>query len=91
MLDTNEEGRNGYLDHARQLLAYVVKKRKHVNRNIFTVYNVHSLLHLADDVKNFNCSLNEISCFPFENYMQELKEHVRSGQNPIVQVAKKNW
>ena len=89
MLDTSKERRNAYLDYAEQLLAFFVKNCKHIYGDTFTVYNVHSLLHLADDVKNFGCSLNEISCFPFENYMQHIKKHVRSGQNPIVQVAKR--
>ena len=35
------------------------------------------------------CSLNEISCFPFENYMQTLKRHVRNSNNPVAQVVKR--
>ena len=68
---------------------YFVDNAKHVYGETFTVYNVHSLKHLPEDVRYFNCSLNEISCFPFENYMQQLKKCVRNGQNPIVQVAKR--
>ena len=89
MLDTSKERRNAYLDYAEQLLAFFVTNCKHIYGDTFTVYNVHSLLHVADDVKNFGCSLNEILCFPFENYMQHIKKHVQSGQNPIVQVAKR--
>ena len=89
LLDTNRERRNAYLEYAKSLLVFFVKGCKHIYGDTFTVYNVHSLLHLPDDVKNFDCSLNEISCFPFENYIQQLKKHVRSGQNPIVQVAKR--
>ena len=89
LLETNCERRNAYLDYARKLLEFFVKNCQHMYGDTFTVYNVHSLLHLADDVRYFNCSLNEISCFPFENYMQQLKKHVRSGKSPIVQVAKR--
>lgn len=53
------------------------------------MYNIHCLKHLPDDVRYFKCSLNEISCFPFENFMQQLKKYVRKGQNPLVQVAKR--
>lgn len=42
--------------------------------NTFTVYNVHSLIHLPDDVEHFRCSLNGVSGFPFENYMQTLSD-----------------
>ena len=89
LLETNRERRNTYLDYATKLLEFFVKNCQHIYGDSFTVYNVHSLLHLADDVRHFNCSLNEISCFPFENYMQQLKKHVRNGKSPIVQVAKR--
>jgi hypothetical protein len=89
LLDTDDESRNCYLDYATQLLNYFVEHCKHVYGDTFTVYNVHSLLHLPEDVRRFNCSLNDISCFPFENYMQCLKRHVRNGNNPIAQVAKR--
>ena len=77
------------MDYATKLLEFFVKNCQHIYGDSFTVYNVHLLLHLADDVRHFNCSLNKISCFPFENYMQQLKKHVRYGKSPIVQVAKR--
>ncbi|WAR00574.1 hypothetical protein MAR_024946, partial [Mya arenaria] len=39
----------------------------------FVVYNVHLLIHLSDDFRNFGCSLNDISGFPFENHLQSIK------------------
>ena len=41
----------------------------------FTVYNVHNLLHLHEDVSFFNCSLNDVSAFQFKNHLQVIKEH----------------
>jgi len=37
-------------------------------------YNVHCLLHVIDNYVNFGSS-NNISAFPFENYLKELKKN----------------
>ena len=73
MLDTNDDRRNAYLPYARKLITHFVQGCEAIYGNTFVVYNVHNLLHLPDDVEFFQTSLNDISCFPFENYMQQLK------------------
>ena len=88
MLDNNAERRNSFLHYARQLIQFFVKNCIGIYGETFAVYNVHALLHLHEDVRHFQCSLNELSCFKFENFLQKLKKLVRSGQNPLVQVAK---
>lgn len=50
------------------------------------VYNVHSLLHLADDGRHYG-SLNRVSAFPFENYMKHIKSLLRTKTSNIQQVA----
>ena len=49
---------------------------------------MHNLLHIADDCEKFNCSLNDISCFPYESFLQRIKKCVRNSVNPTAQVAK---
>ncbi len=51
------------------------------------MYNVHTLIHLAGEVVEHG-NLDSCSAFALENYMQKLKRFVRSGTNPIVQIAK---
>lgn len=46
------------------------------------------LLVIAGDCENFNYSLNDISCFPYENFLQRIKKSVRNSLNPTAQVAK---
>lgn len=52
-------------------------------------YNVHALIHIADDVEHYGSSLNGINAFQFENHLRGLKKGVRKAQNPISQVAKR--
>ncbi|KAL0150376.1 hypothetical protein M9458_054193, partial [Cirrhinus mrigala] len=89
LLNSDDAEREEHLDYVRELLMYYVRKCEDIYGNTFTVYNVHSLLHLPDDVEHFRCSLNGISGFPFENYLQTLKKMVRQSRNPIAQVAKR--
>ena len=78
-----------YLNYAQELLKTFVSSAPKIYGPTFTVYNVHSLLHLHEDVEHFRCSLNEISAFPFENYLQTLKKYVRNSSKPLVQVVKR--
>ena len=57
--------------------------------NTFTVCNIHNLLHLPDDCFYHRSSLNTISCFPLEHFLQRLKKSVRGTQSPVVQVIKR--
>jgi hypothetical protein len=86
--DKNE--RNKLLSYARKLLKAFVHNAKILCGAIFVTYNVHNLLHIVDDVEYFQCSLNDLSSFVFENYLQSLKRTVRGAKsNPLVSAAKR--
>ncbi|XP_071139291.1 uncharacterized protein [Mytilus edulis] len=89
LLEPDDNFRNAHLDYARELLVYYVKTAPILYSDTFVSYNVHSLMHLADDVEHFGSSLNEINAFQFENHLFKLKKSVRKPQNPIAQVAKR--
>lgn len=90
ILSSGHDGmREAYMEYAEKLLQKFVKDARVIYGSTFVVYNVHGLLHLTDDVKTFHCPLNDISAFPFENFLQEVKKLVKIGKNPIVQVAKR--
>ena len=88
-LDENVAIRNEFLNYAKELLQYFVSKCDHLYGRTFTVYNVHNLIHIWEDSKNSKTSLDNISSFPFENYMQTIKKFVRKPQNPLSQIVKR--
>ena len=77
------------LTFAHKLLRYFVMNAENLYGESFVVFNVHNLLHLADDVKTFGCDLNSLSAFRFENYLHILKRLIRSSSNPLVQITKR--
>ncbi len=89
LLTDDFDDRVELLDYAEELLKIFVRKCQNLYGDKFCVYNVHNLLHLCEDVRHFNCSLNALSAFPFENCLYRIKHLVQYGPNPLVQVVKR--
>lgn len=77
-----------YIDYARSLLKYFVQQFETLYGRHFISHNVHSLLHISDDYLNFG-SLDNISAFPFENFMKSLKKMIRKHDKPLQQIIKR--
>lgn len=75
-----------HLDFARTLLRYFMDCGRALYGTKFLVYNVHLLLHIADDVAKHGV-LDDFSAFVFENYLQKIKRTVRQGRRPLAQVV----
>lgn len=45
----------------------------------WATFNVHSLLHLHEDADLYG-ELDNVSCFPFENFLGCLKNRIRNGK-----------
>ena len=53
----------------------------------FLSYNIHSLSHLTDDYQKFG-PLDNVSCFPFENYQGILKRRIHGTYHVLEEVTK---
>lgn len=73
----------------KSCLNFFVRKAPEIYGDTFTTYNNRSLIHISDNVKNYGVSLNELSAFKFETYLQKLIRYVKKAQNPVAQVAKR--
>lgn len=52
------------------------------------VYNVHSLIHICDDVRKFG-GLENFSAFKFENHLGKLKRRIKSRRFVAKELANK--
>ena len=77
------------VDDAEQMLVNFVKMAIYHYGEDLISYNMHGIIHIADDVRNFKCPLDKLSAFPFENYLGQMKRMVRSPTNVIQQVIKR--
>lgn len=85
MILLNSSLNKDYNSYANDLLHLFVRNGTEIYGDTFCIYNVHSLIHLADDAKRFG-SLEDINCFPFENYLYQLKRMLRKSNEPLQQV-----
>ena len=76
------------IEKARSIFQLFISDGINIYGPAFSVYNVHSLIHLPDDAIN-NGSLESISAFDFENYLQHIKIMVKGGKLPLVQIVNK--
>ena len=77
-----------YNDYAKQLMVAFVRHFGELYGRDMLVYSVHGLVHLASDAVSYG-SLDNISAFPFENFLQTLKRMVRKPKFPLQQVIRR--
>ncbi|XP_013396906.1 uncharacterized protein LOC106163773 [Lingula anatina] len=84
----NQKLCTSFNSYAHELMVAFVKQFLQLYGPEMAVYNVHGLVHLALDAKNFG-SLENVSAFPFENFLQQLKHMVRKPSFPVAQVVRR--
>ena len=76
-------------DYIKSLLKWYVDKSPELYGDSFVSNNVHSLIHLHQDLESMHSGLQELSAFPFENFMQVIKKMVRKSHQPLSQITKR--
>lgn len=85
---SNDELLNRHRKYANSLLEFFVQQFTSLYGKENLSYNIHGLLHVEDDVKNFG-NLNRYSAFPFENHLGQIKNLVKGGNRPLSQVCRR--
>lgn len=88
ILVSNCSDKPEWVSYAKELINKFVQLLPKLYYAEFLVYNTHSLLHLADEVK-LHGPLDNFSAFQFENFMQPLKSMLRSKSKHLSQVVKR--
>ncbi|CAG9773371.1 unnamed protein product [Ceutorhynchus assimilis] len=70
-----------WIDLAKEILTSFVDNFINLYGRDSCIYNVHSLIHLADDSSHFKTTLNEISCFPFKSFLGRFKKNDKETQS----------
>ncbi|KAL2102394.1 hypothetical protein ACEWY4_001562 [Coilia grayii] len=73
---------------AQKLLAAFVKHFGQVYGKEEIVFSVHQTIHLTDEYRQYG-SLDNISSFPYENYLGKIKKMLRKPSQPLQQVVKR--
>lgn len=79
---------NTYNSYAKCLLQLFVQNFSQLYGENMLVYNVHGLLHLADDAK-LHVSLDNVSAFPLENFMRNILNSMRKPSLHLQQVIRR--
>ncbi|XP_050525145.1 uncharacterized protein LOC126896421 [Daktulosphaira vitifoliae] len=77
-----------YYDYAKSLLRNFVTAFGDLYGLCYVSHNIHALIHITSDAEKYG-SLEKISAFPFENFMQPIKKKVRSGVKPLQQIIRR--
>lgn len=74
---------------AKKMMQDFVHTFSQIYGSFLVSHNVHGLLHVYDDYKVFGC-LDSYSTFPFENFLQKIKNALRKREKPLEQIVKRH-
>nr|XP_050034043.1 uncharacterized protein LOC126530800 [Dermacentor andersoni] len=77
-----------YNDFAKDVLRYFDQEFSELYEKKQLVYNVHSLIHLADQCRDHG-PLDQLSAFPFDSYLGRMNKLLRSSNKPLSQQSRR--
>ncbi|KAF4522173.1 hypothetical protein B566_EDAN007319 [Ephemera danica] len=82
----SEKSGDAEILYAKELFIHFIQSFKVLFRRTLLSHNVHSLTHLADEVLMLG-HLDRFSAFPFENYLQKIKKHLKNSGKMLQQLV----
>lgn len=76
------------IDFAERMLVAFVNNFGELYGKEEVVFTIHQVIHLADEYRLFG-ALDNVSSFPFENFLGKMKKMLRKPHQPLQQVVKR--
>ena len=76
------------IEYAQKLAVVFVKQFSKIYKQVNASYNVHSLIHIGDDIKKFGV-IDSFSGFPYESFLGNIKKKIRSSNSPLAQINRR--
>lgn len=86
--DPDLSGLPEMISYADKILKLFVHQSKTLYGKKFVSFNVHCLTHLAQEATTYG-SIDTITCYPFENFLQILKTLCKKSSKPLPTVVKR--
>lgn len=77
-----------YMGYSNALLVLFVQHFGGLYLKKYISYNVHNVIHLAEDMR-IHGALDNISSFKYETFLHNLKKLVRKPQSPLSQIVRR--
>lgn len=74
------------VNYARTILREFVYKFAIIYGRHCLIFNLHCVIHLADDCDFFQEPLDVVACFIFENWLGDISEKLRPTRYPLSQI-----
>lgn len=85
---TNRDSCRRDANYANDLLRLFVSNSANIYGEKFISHNVHSLIHLSQDVMIHGC-LDDFAAFCFENKLQTMKNMLKKSGRPLQQIVRR--
>ena len=82
----NKDMCQSHNDLANEMLISFAKSASKLYEQRIMTYNMHGIIHLAAEAKKFG-NLDNISSFPFENFLYSLKKKLRKAGDTLQQIV----
>lgn len=77
-----------YFRLAEKLLFFFIEHFRDLYGEEHMTSNIHNLSHIIDEVQKFG-KLQRFNTYPFENKLNQIKQLMRQGNNPLAQIGKR--